>query len=156
MELPIQKTNDRITTTTSTMITRPISCPAPSPTFSPKRKYFDSEDIYDISRKKPRLSVSETDTQRETPESPLYKNYGNGLSLCNNTKTNRFANIDEVLRYLAYEDNELHSCTAVNEKTLSEDIFNEIIDDLYETKELPELTVNLWDLRDILHLDFKF
>lgn len=154
MEVSTRMSHDRITTTTSTIITRPISCAAPSPPFSPKRKSLESYELGTILTKKPKLSVTEYEI-KETPNSPLYKNFGNGLSLCNNTKTNRFANIDEILQYLAHEDSEQNATVDINEQSPSEDIFNEIIDDLYETKELPELTLNLWDLRDMLQIDLK-
>ena len=147
---------DRITTTTSTVVAaRPISCAAQSPPLSSKRKYFAGEDFEQIVIKKSK--IADTRETKEEPISPLYKNFGNGLSFCNNTKTNRFTNFEDILRYISWDEtetnNENHCNDDINDTTLSEDILNEFIADLTQTKELPELNLNLWDLRDMLRLD---
>lgn len=151
--------------TTSTIASTPIVCATPTPSFSPKRKYRCDENTTttawpqgSCSNKRQRLSVN-NDDHIITPSTPLYRNFGNGLSLCNNTKTNRFSNIEEILQFLTNDDasdTKYLTTNSVNEQTVSDDIVNELMVELSDKNELPELNSVLLDLKDVLHSDWDF
>ena len=132
---------------------RPITCPAPSPPLSPKRKL--SDDISVAPMKKQRLD------DNCKCDSPLYKNFGNGLSVCNNTNT-YFFDIEEVIDFLQQEGElateDFYDQNVIDEENLCDDVLRELIDDLksQENKELPELNLNLADLRELITSELDF
>ena len=160
--------------TTSTIASTPIVCATPPPSFSPKRKY-QSHDSYNSSNsytdilssqsspsKRQRISVK-SDEDLVSPTTPLYRNFGNGISLCNNTKTNKFSNIEEILHFLTEEDDEdditTNSTTTTGyttSSTISNDIAKELMIELSCKNELPELNNVLLDLKDVLRSDIDF
>lgn len=150
--------------TTYTKATTPIVCAAPMPSCSPKRKYScDADTSYygSSAMKRQRLSASYESNLATTPTTPLYRNFGNGLSLCNNTKTNRLSTFDEILQYLTNGDSKNNSVAPstksndLNEQSVSDDIVNELMIELNDKNELPELNV-LLDLKDVFHADLDF
>lgn len=168
--------------TTYTKATTPIVCAAPTPSCSPKRKYscddntnynHSNNNNYNIKRR--RMSTNNDDAVI-TPTTPLYRNFGNGLSLCNNTKTNRLSTLDEILQFLTREDSIKNyrnndttttrttdtmatktstKCTDIEEESVSDDIVNELLIELSCKNELPELNA-LLDLKDVFHTDLDF
>uniref|UniRef100_A0A7M5VBM1 Uncharacterized protein n=1 Tax=Clytia hemisphaerica TaxID=252671 RepID=A0A7M5VBM1_9CNID len=151
--------------TTSTIAATPIVCATPTPSFSPKRKYRPSSDDTPTQIKRQRLSTTSTKTVEQqnvvsVPTTPLYKNFGNGISLCNNTKTNKFSNIEEILHFLTEEECNTTTTSALdrcNTSTISDDIANELMIELSCKNELPELNNVLFDLKDVLRSsDFDF
>lgn len=158
--------------TTSTIASTPIVCATPTPSFSPKRKYqsYDSynnsssyNDIlssHSFSSKRQRISVR-NDEDLVSPTTPLYRNFGNGISLCNNTKTNKFSNIEEILHFLTEEDdttwtNSTTTAEFTTSSAISDDIAKELMIELSCKNELPELNNVLLDLKDVLRSDIDF
>ena len=161
--------------TTSTIASTPIVCATPTPSFSPKRKY-QSHDSYNSNNssyndilssqsspsKRQRISVR-SDKDLVSPTTPLYRNFGNGISLCNNTKINKFSNIEEILHFLTEDDDEdvltTNSSTVsgyTTSSTISGDIAKELMIELSCKNELPELNNVLLDLKDVLRSDIDF
>ena len=155
--------------TTSTIASTPIVCATPTPSFSPKRKYrsHDSYNYYynnssdtllsyaSSPSKRQRISV-ENDEDLVSPTTPLYRNFGNGISLCNNTKTNKFSNIEEILHFLTEEDDETTTGYCNTSSAISDDIAKELMIELSCKNELPELNNVLRDLKDVLRSDIDF
>ena len=146
---------DRITCTTSTVATaRPITSHTQSPMYATKRKSNSEEEEcpYKFKSKKQKESdesVNYDFTSIYKPSSPLYKNFGNGLTLCNNTKTNIFRNIDDVLLYIMQTNEPINldeKNDIICDKNMGLDIFKELIDELHHIKELPDLAFDLWGL----------
>lgn len=153
MTAPVVFDFDTTCFTTSTIASTPIVCATPTPSFSPKRKYqYDNDSTTTPGHiKRQRLSVKSND-ELNLPTTPLYRNFGNGISLCNTTKTNRFSNIEEILHFLT--DDTTPSLERQN--TMCDDIVNELMVELSGKNELPELNNVLLDLNDVLQADFDF
>lgn len=144
---------DRVTCTTSTVTTaRPITSHTQSPLNATKRKATNEEDWpckQKTKKQKENEECMNDLTLEYKPSSPLYKNFGNGLTLCNNTKTNIFKNIDDVLLYIMQTNEPINldeKNDVICDKNMGVDIFKELIDELHHIKELPDLTFDLWGL----------
>lgn len=157
MSTPLIFNYDTTCFTTSSMASTPIVCATPTPSFSPKRKYARCDstetDTLSYTTKRRRLSTTSSncstgnsnDDSLITPTTPLYLNFGNGISLCNNTKTKtNNLSIDEILHFLTEED------TTRNSTTACDDIVNELMVEVSRKDVLPELNNVLLDLRDTL------
>jgi len=169
MATPLIFNYDTTCFTTSSIASTPIVCATPTPSFSPKRKYTrcDSGDADTLSytAKRRRLSTTSSNTSTIScgddsivaPTTPLYLNFGNGISLCNNTKTKtNNLSIDEILHFLTEDDTTTkttssnHQTTLRNSTTACDDIVNELMVEVSRKDVLPELSNVLLDLRDTL------
>lgn len=175
--------------TTSTIASTPIVCATPTPSLSPKRKYHSSQQQYysqqqygnyynyyndgdDTSLSSPmkRQRMSSSSLYNYNSNStedisslttPLYRNFGNGISLCNNTKTNKFSNIEEILHFLTeQDDDDVNSTISMpcgnTSTTICDNIAKELMIELSCKNELPELNNVLLDLNDVLRSDADF